>query len=264
MIKIDLPWIVETVSSVKRLADISEGTSALETLLAILNATNRLDGLYVESIYTHFLRASAGSASALQEFLKEKTEILKGLDQGLSRNDIVTLNVKSRQCLQVMTSELGIVPVFLVAPKEGYDVNLLTEQGNRLFPNSLEIKAPETSKDMLEVGKALVFELPTACGFHLFRVLEAILKRYWDHVSAGKARPKVETIGSYAVALKDASLGEQKIWETLSQISKLHRNPIIHPEVLLTTEEAIELLGIVRSVVGAMVRIIPEPPLQTT
>lgn len=245
------------------MADLSESSDPLDTFLALLNATQRLDGLYLGSVYTPYLRASAESASTLKALIATQIEKLKGLDQPLASNDLVAIKVKSRQCLEVLSSELGIVPIFLVSPKEGYDVSLLTEQGNRLFPASIEAKVPESGRDMIEVGKALVFEMPTAAGFHLFRVLEAVLKKYWDHVSSGAPRPNLEAIGSYSAELKSKRFGEAKVWETLSQIAKLHRNPVIHPEVMLSTEEAIETMGIVRSVVGAMLRAIPEPPLTT-
>jgi hypothetical protein len=90
------------------------------------------------------------------------------------------------------------------------------------------------------------------------------LKRYWDHVSSKVARPKLETIGTYASALEDNKFGDEKVWESLKQLGKLHRNPLIHPEVILDVGEEIEILGISRSVVGAMLKVMPDVPTTTT
>jgi hypothetical protein len=46
-------------------------------------------------------------------------------------------------------------------------------------------------------------------------------------------------------------------------MAKLHRNPLIHPEVALSVDEAMATLGIARSVVTAMLAELPVLP-QTT
>jgi hypothetical protein len=93
--------------------------------------------------------------------------------------------------------------------------------------------------------------------------VEIITRRYWDAV-AKSDRPKLQTIGTYASELEKGSYGEAKIWESLKQLSRLHRNPIIHPEVILTVPEAIDILGIARSVVGQMLKVIPDEPETTS
>jgi hypothetical protein len=44
----------------------------------------------------------------------------------------------------------------------------------------------------------------------------------------------------------------------------LHRNPLIHPEVILDLGEEIEILGISRSVIGAMLKVMPDVPTTTS
>lgn len=164
----------------------------------------------------------------------------------------------------VFLSELSGLPLFLVTEKESYDVNTLIDDGERLFPPSLRMKAPDAIADAREVGKALAFELGTACGFHTFRVTEVVLKRYYDSVAGGRPRPNLETIGSFAREMVEHKLGDDKIAHSLKQLAKLHRNPLIHPEVILDVSEAIETLGIARSVIGAMLKSLPDVPATTT
>jgi hypothetical protein len=54
--------------------------------------------------------------------------------------------------------------------------------------------------------------------------------------------------------------GEKRIVEAIKQMTKLHRNPLIHPEVILTSEEAIGIIGMARSVIGAMLATLPDAP----
>ena len=121
-------------------------------------------------------------------------------------------------------------------------------------------KVPEAEKDAKEAGKALAFELGTACGFHTFRVVECVLRRYWDFVSQNKKRPVPQTLGLFATQLQQCSLGEERVWDCLRNMAKLHRNPIIHPEVILSFQEAIGILGIARSAIGVMLDSLPDAP----
>jgi hypothetical protein len=185
-------------------------------------------------------------------------------DVKVSSLDVWALGFDRDQFKTVFLSELSTLPSFLVAGKESYDTNLLIDEGFRLFPQSLPLKAPEAVHDAMESGKTIAFELATAAGFHIFRVVEAVLKRYWDHVSSGAPRPKLQTIGNFATEMEKSKFGDQKVVESLKQLAKLHRNPLIHPEAVLTVEESIETLGIARSVVGAMLRSLPDVPPTTT
>lgn len=73
----------------------------------------------------------------------------------------------------LLKNELAIQPAYLVTPKGAYDADILTLAPQYVFPPDLLQKA---EYDITECAKALVFELPTACGFHLMRVFEAVLK----------------------------------------------------------------------------------------
>lgn len=155
------------------------------------------------------------------------------------------------------------MPAYLVARKESYDVELLVDFGTALFPPALLQKAPETERDAIQVGKALAFEVATGCGFHVFRVMEAVVKRYWDEVSSGAKRPKLQTLGNYAAEMEKRNIGDEKVVESVKQMTRLHRNPIIHPDVILTVEEAIGIVGMARSVIGAMLAVLPDVPPTT-
>jgi hypothetical protein len=93
--------------------------------------------------------------------------------------------------------------------------------------------------------------------------VEAVLKRYWDHESGGRKGPKLETIGNYAAEMDKENIGDNKVVESLRTLARLHRNPIIHPEYILTVDEAVDTVGIARSVKSGMLRTLPDVPLTT-
>lgn len=162
-----------------------------------------------------------------------------------------------------MLAELGVLPSFFVTQKGGFDTNTLLEAGQMLFPEELQAKVPEAFFDCTEAAKALAYEVPTAAGFHIFRATEAVLRRYYAEVSGGTAAPKVRTIKVYVRKMQKEKWGEEIILKTLEQMADLYRNPLSHPEAILTMDEAIGIVDIARSAVTAMLKALPVP-LPTT
>lgn len=262
--RISLTWVIETFRAVDELDNVKAGIKLWSIIHVLWGAKNQLDALFQQSVYAWHLRVSREKAGELSTAIDGLTgNASNEYERVLNNFDAWSITNAKNEFVTVFKSELSTLPAFLVSEKEGYDVNFLVDAGTVLFPKSLSAKVPEAVIDALQAGKALAFELATACGFHVFRVTESVLKRYWDIASGGKARPKLETIGNYAAELKAGKHGEEKIWEALSQLSKLHRNPLIHPEVILSVEEAINIVGMARSVTGAMLAVMPDAPLTT-
>lgn len=262
MIRISLPWIIEVGKALDDLDKLQPNQTVGEALYALLGAQMRIETLFHQSVYGPNLRSSRQKGSELHsEIIGTLGEF--DLERKLTDLQVWSLKTKKEEFKLIFMAELGVIASFIVTRKENFDTILLIESGIGLFPQGLLDKAPETEKDAAEAGKALAFELATACGFHAFRVTESVARRYWDEVSNGKNRPKPETLGSIASELKDKKLGDIKIIESLAQLAKLHRNPLIHPEVILSVDEAIGILGISRSVIGSMMSVLPNVPLTT-
>lgn len=258
MLKISLPWILDVVGAIDELSAIKKDEPKTSHSWRIFNAKSQIEALFSQSIYSPYLRISGERAGELYQHLNQLIAPDASEDESYTDFDAWYVRHLVEKFKTVFLSELSTLPSFLVAGKECYDTNTLLEEGHKLLPSSLIQKAPEAIPDVMQAGRALAFELATACGFHVFRATEAVIKRYWDQASGGSERPRLETIGSYAVELEKRGYGDAKIIESLKQMAKLHRNPLIHPEAILTVEEAIDILGISRSVIGAMLRVLPE------
>jgi hypothetical protein len=254
--RISLPWFLNVVSAIEGL-DVIKGAET-PNWLALFTATYQLELLFNDSIYAPYLKVSKEKAITLHATISSYMNEDKFFEKQFSENDIWLIISQRDNFRLVFLSEISTLPAFLVGRKESYETNSLIDNGVQLFPSSLPQKVPDAIADAKEVGKALAFELATACGFHIFRVVESVLRRYWDVVSKNADRPRLETIGNYAAEMEKKSFGDSKIIESLRQMAKLHRNPLIHPEVILSVEEAIETLGIARSIIGAMLRTLPD------
>lgn len=158
----------------------------------------------------------------------------------------------------VLGAEWSIADLFLVSKLPGYDTTDLIESGRVLFPSDMGAKVPEAIDDANQAGKCLAFRLPTAAGFHLHRVNETVLRRYYDAETRGKTRPTQRTIGAYLKAFGKYKAGDPKVLAALDSLRELHRNPLMHPEQILETfDDAIALHGAVYSVVVHMLKTIP-------
>lgn len=254
----------DVVDAIEQLSKVAGDKPLKDSWFILYNAKNQIEAVFGNSPYSTHLRVSRELGGDLHKSIVDIIGDGSNNERNVLEYETWLLKFRRDAFKPVFLSEISTLPLFLVMEKEGYDINLLIDDGKKLFPATLVAKAPEAVRDAMEVGKAIAFELPTAAGFHIFRVVEAVLKRYWDHISGKKDRPKLETIGTYAAALEDNKFGDAKVWESLKQLGKLHRNPLIHPEVILDVGEEIEILGISRSVVGAMLKVMPEIPTTTT
>ena len=228
-----------------------------------MGAGGTLRQLLDESVYSPYLHSSTQLGRELLFLLDMYISGDKKNEASLDAYDLWGMKTKYNEYRIALLSELGSLATFFVTQKGGYDTALLLEQGEALFSDDLGVKVPEAKYDAKEAGKCLAFEVPTAAGFHLFRVTECVLRRYYSHVTGGSPHPKSRNIEVYLKALRRAGVGDPKIIDSLKQLADLHRNPLIHPEIALTLDEALALAGMARSVTTAMLVKMPVPP-QTT
>jgi len=216
------------------------------------------------SLYAPYLRSSTPFASVLLESIRSLIDIDNlNLSKDIPIFGCSNVKYQFDQYKIALLAELGSLNAYFVTKKGSHDTYTLLSSGEELFPNDLGTKVPEAVFDIKEAAKCLAFELPTACGFHTFRALESVVRKYYSHVTGGAATPKVRNLGVYINAIRQSGKGDARVLAALKQITDLHRNPLIHPEAVLGNEEAITILGIARSVAGTMLAELPPVP-QTT
>lgn len=263
VIRIHLPYLYAFAEALEGLSQVKAGARLSDLVYSLWTAKQKTEELVHQSVFAASLISSRQAAEALIAALDAQLNNQNNPDRQLQYGEAWYIDSAKQQFKIALLAEMGVFPSFFVTQKGGFDTLTLLERPLYLFPVELPSKVPEAVFDATEVGKAMAFELATACGFHLFRVVESVLRRYYSHLSKGNPTPKVRTIGTYVKKMRQLKCGEEVILSTLEQIASLHRNPLIHPEAILTMEQAISLLGISRSVIGTMLNELPVPDLTT-
>lgn len=260
VIRISLPWVVEVVRAIDALSVVTSDVRYGDVWGAIYNARTQLEALFTQSFYSSSLRSSREPADALFQTL---TNLLNAQNPtSISQFQAWDVASSRQRFLTVFLAELATLPAYFVLQKEPYDTNVLLASGETLFPGELASKVPEAVYDAKEAARALAFDLGTACGFHTFRVLESVVRRYLGALGAETGDPKQRNLGAFIGALEKAG-ADAVILAALRQLKDLHRNPLVHPEVAILSEEAISIIGMVRSVVASMLKSISPPPSTT-
>jgi hypothetical protein len=161
----------------------------------------------------------------------------------------------------VLGEELRLVDTYSVSRKGIYSTTELIERADGIFPEAIRLQlSSQTRKDIVQAGKCLAFETGTACAFHIFRAVETVIIQYYEHTVGTLPHTRLRNWGLYLQRMRKAK-ADEKILELLQHLKDEYRNPITHPDVDMTVEEALELLGLAVGVISKMTRaLISTPP----
>lgn len=252
--------------SLRALSDLKHDTKYNDAQFPLYMAQSWLEAVVSgHSVFT--LRTSWGKGHHLLTAIK--TTIAK-IDPALSASpqdnkelgwlDAYSITSALTEFETVLGAEWAISDLFLVTKLPGFDTTEIIEGGIVLFPVDLKTKVPESVNDANQFGRCIAFRLPSAAGFHLHRINEAVLKHYYHAVTGGKPPPKIRSIGEYLKSFEIHKAGDAKVLAALDSLRSLHRNPLMHPEDSLeTVDEAISLYGAIQSVMVHMLKAIPVP-----
>lgn len=242
------------------------------TTTAPIRAEDALYPLYLaETALTHLLqhrfyglRLCVNQGESFIAVIREVAAKISNMptrDAPLEAFDVYRIKQQAQIFENVLTAELQNADLYYVTPKGSHATINLIADGRTAFPDDLTTKVPDAVLDTQEATRCLAFERFTACGFHLHRANEAVLRKYWDVVTKGAAKPKQESMGAYLGELKRRKKGKGsgKVRAVLTEIKNLHRNPIIHPEHTLDQKQAMALMGVIHASITYMLEEIPSP-----
>lgn len=262
MIPVDGSFLYTTGKQIQPLTALRQEMTFGEALLALFVAEYALETLLVNSIYQ--LRTSRQDGQALLSqitAMREKASHEDHSKQTLGY-ELNTLNSMLARFEAVFAAELRVSALYLVSQQKALDTAAVILDGSSAFPSDLAQKAPAALPDTRDAMKCIVFELPTAAGFHLHRANESVLQAYYHAVTSGERPPNLKTIGEYLKKLDELKVGDDRVKAALRDLNKLHRNPLIHPEQRLeTVDEAYALYCSVFAAMEPMLKAIPAPAL---
>jgi len=264
--RVDGFYLYQTGSQIHPLSELrafalpgGNATTVAEAMTTVYVAEASLEALIHRSVFQ--LKTSVMSGQALLNAVRElKAKLERESDQAkaLPWTEVYTVTTALTNFEAVLGAELGLMPLYVVTPKGGFDTAVLIESGTNCFPSDLLFKVPEAVPDLSQGTKCIAFELFTAAGFHLHRGNEAVLRRYWDAVTDGAEPPSSRNMGDFLNQMDQRDAGDPNVKSALRDLKNLHRNPLIHPEHSLeTADEAIALMNGVHTVMVHMLKEIP-------
>ncbi len=160
--------------------------------------------------------------------------------------------------------------IFMIPAIQAYNTTLLLERGERiLLPDALSrIETyPQSLDDIRLSTRALAVGLWTACGFHIARATELLLREYWKHLRSPRSIPAKATWGTLCKDLQGnpngagvqttTPAGDQKVIAQLVSLGTDYRNPLVHPEHSLDEQDGTMLFEGCKAAIAKMLSELP-------
>lgn len=258
MIPIDGSYLYRLGRAYQKLESVEAGMSLMDAYLNLSDIKQALDELVDHSVYAGSVRLTREPAAELSRLIDD---LLRPLltERGNSkvpvdRFRLAELERSAAKFEAIFSAEFRQGHTYLVTPKKGYDLAIMTQAGEVLFPSTLGEYVPDAINDVREAAKCLAFELFTASGFHLHRANESVLLQYMKGIKYDKPIPEKRSMGGYISWLEEAKAPEA-ILSCLRDLKNMHRNPLMHPdESIDTLDDAVALLNSVYVAMTEMLR----------
>ena len=166
---------------------------------------------------------------------------------------------KAKEFQTVLCEELQTLATYHVSQKGIYSTIDLIDKAEQIFPKPvLEKLSTDIVEEIRQSGKCLAFDVATASAFHIMRVVEIVMHKYYLNVCKPKTEGRLDSWGAYITALNQAQAPEIKeVVAMLQQLKDRHRNLIMHPEIVLSPDEAFTLFEIAQGAIIAMAERLP-------
>jgi hypothetical protein len=238
------------VAPLKLLWDLDAETS--KRLLSAAKA--KLEELQKEQL--EFLRILGPAIQKVIDQVNEAIKFLQGQDFTLrdeTGHEVYYDLVRTVDDFQkVLKAASPSENTYLVDRIRGLSMRILIEAADEnLSAATLGKIGNEARKYIVEAGRCLAFELPTAAGVHTMRAFEKVLRRYYSAVT--KVEAGHTDIKRLLEILEKRPDADMNLLAVLDNIRNLHSNPLAH-EVFLDTDEAVDLFYIANSAITAMAR----------
>jgi len=252
--RINVGFFYNLRNVIRPLIHLAEDESYLNTMVAIVVAEPELKAIV------------DGSPIALKTCLPEAKRLLEWFDtlKAISNRDpdiseVFKTKNFAREFETTLRTELRDLEIYFVSPVGIYSTTALLTNAIAMFGDAAALLPRETAIEFNEAGKCLAFSLYTAAGFHLLRAVESAVRVYYDVLSNGAARPTRGSMGVYLDELLRLSGVDTDLESVLRQIKRLHRDPIAHPDAVLSQTEATSLIGIAHSAISRIIELARTP-----
>jgi len=154
----------------------------------------------------------------------------------------------------VLAAELQSLDTYLVSQKGTHSTPDLIERAEIMFPEKIRRRLPEQAIiDVRQAGRCLALDNPTASAFHVLRAVESVMAVYFERVTGKPLPTRMRNWSIYLKALRKHPDHSERVVTFLDHIRDSYRNPILHPEIVVSEDEAESLLGASASAIRLLV-----------
>src|SRR5205085_7445097 len=179
MHKVNLSRLYDIAKLIHPLAVIEAGASIEDTLRLLSNAElalQELDDTYVLPIL--LCKAEVAELKKTVEGLSKAFE--DSSESVLSERWANRITDSFKGFEKILKHRLDELNAYFVPDRNPYAASILVDPGGRFIPDTLKKIIPiKAQKEILQAGKCLAFNLPSAAGFHLMRALENVLHPFY-------------------------------------------------------------------------------------
>jgi len=175
----------------------------------------------------------------------------------LTKEQSTELNNICHMLRPTLLAELQTHEAYIITPKRFDTDKLLNDIGSLMSPNIYSSLPEITQYDLMEAGKCIAFERPTAAAFHLLRATEAVLRHFYCTLIHTNRVPNL-LWGDMVQDLRTRRKTKKytTLYNNLDNIRHSYRNPTQHPEATYDIHEAQDLLPLCFEAITRMTRII--------
>jgi hypothetical protein len=108
-------------------------------------------------------------------------------------------------------------------------------------------------QEVRQAGRCLAFDIPTAAAFHIIRATESVIREYYQLILGSLPKMKMRNWGAYIRNLQTSGKADAGVIAILNHIKETYRNPILHPESVVSLEESQIIVSLCASAITQMV-----------
>lgn len=235
---------------IARVDSLKSGMTKTEVMVVLYPAWQALTMQASDNFASLPMCASAGSAlmNVVDAFSKGPQGEL-GEKWRLTELEFTKIREAARAFDIALSIQLDHIDTYRVMPKGTHDTRKLIEHPEMRFGSLWGHLCDLTRDDWTSASRCLAFDLPTACGFHCLRAMEAAVIQYLT--ARGEPPPK-RNLGEYINSLKKLSADDAAV-SIVDHLRAHHRNPLMHPQDTLDIQEALTVFDLSAGAVTCLV-----------
>lgn len=259
MLRVNEYQLYELAIAVHPLTEIGDGAKYSEVWLTWMNAKTALQEIFKQRALEVCHTAANDLYLKLRQVVPDDFDAVTAkihtdpdTEEPALGYNVYWIREAAKTFETILSAELSNSDTYWISPKGTHKTSLLLQSARLELPPSVLKQIPDTAAgEMDEAGRCLLFDNSTAAGFHLFRATESVIRKYYEKFVGTAPATKSRNWGAYIKGLR-AKRANEKVTGFLDHIREQYRNPVLHPEVTLTADDAQVLFGVCVSAIVMM------------